>query len=70
MVEAWAELVGVWFGLIGSLSVMRLGPDDGVGPGGVAVILRTFAEHFAGSRLPGAEGGSGRRFRCNHTTQL
>jgi anti-sigma regulatory factor (Ser/Thr protein kinase) len=38
---------------------MRLGLDDGIGPGSVRVILRTFAEHFSGTRLPGAEGGSG-----------
>jgi hypothetical protein len=49
---------------------MRLGPDDGVGPGSVGVILLNFAEHFSGTRLPGAEGGSGRWFRCSHATEL
>ena len=46
---------------------MRLAPDDGIGAGSVGVILRNFAEHFSGTRLPGAERGSGRRFRCSHT---
>ena len=49
---------------------MRLGPDDGIGAGSVGVILRNFAEHFSGTRLAGAEGGSGRRFRCSHTRAL
>ena len=49
---------------------MWLGPDDGIGAGNVGVILRKFAEHFSGTRLPGAEGGSGRRFRCSHTRAL
>ena len=48
--------------LIGSLSLMRLGPDDGIGAGSVGVILRNSPNTSrAGSRLPGAERGSGRR---------
>jgi hypothetical protein len=49
---------------------MRLGPDDGIGAGSVGVVLRNFAEHFSGTRLPGVEGGSGRRFRCSHMRAL